>query len=270
MNKIGISSSCYYPQVTEESFRKVCESGADTAELFFNSYSELKESFVKELIKMKDAYGITVPSVHPFGSFTESFYLFSSYKRRFYDSLPLYERFFEVMNMLGSEIFVIHGSKLPGSVNDEQYFELFGELREIGKKYNIITAQENVVYYRSESPDLLCRMRDYLGSDFRIVFDVKQAYRAGVDVYDFLDKLGENVCHIHLSDRNGDKDCIPPGEGIFDFGKLFRHMNSINYNGAYIEELYSHSYSDETQIISGYKHLKEIYNKNIINKKALR
>lgn len=259
MNKIGISSSCYYPQLTEVSFKKVCESGADTAELFFNSYSELEDSYIKELTSMQKFYNINIPSVHPFGSFTESFYLFSNYKRRFYDSLPLYERFFEVMNMLGAGIFIIHGSKIPGSVTDEEYFELFGQLMETGKKYKITVAQENVVDYRSQSPERLKRMSEYLGKDFKTVFDVKQARRANEDVYDFLKKIGSTVCHVHLSDYCDNKDCIAPGEGNFDFERFFKYMQSINYKGAYIEELYAHSYTNEEQIINGYNRLKEAY-----------
>ena len=40
--RIGMSSSCFYPQETEASLRRIGEAGAKTAEIFFNAPSELE------------------------------------------------------------------------------------------------------------------------------------------------------------------------------------------------------------------------------------
>jgi len=87
MDRVGISSACYYPLTTEESFYKLCNAGIKCVELFFNSPSEITDSYVNDLRKWQTEYGINIPSVHPFMSFAESFFLFSSYERRFYDIL---------------------------------------------------------------------------------------------------------------------------------------------------------------------------------------
>lgn len=258
MNKLGISSACYYPQTTEDSFRKLCEAGIKCSELFFNSPSELEMPFLKELGRMKDDCGMEVVSVHPFMSFAESFYLFSSYERRFSDILPLYETFFEACNFLGAGIFVIHGAKIPGSVSDEVYCERFAALMELGKKYGVSVCQENVVHYRSETAEYLKKMQRLIGDDFGVVLDIKQARRAHITPYDIVNSLGKQIKHVHISDYTAEKDCVPPLSGKFDFPEFFTAMKDIDYRGAYIIELYDHSYSSEREITDSYTKIHDL------------
>lgn len=258
MNRLGVSSACYYPLPTEESFLKACNAGFKCIELFFNSPSELSDSFIDDIIKMKNNYGIEIPSVHPFMSFAESFFLFSSYERRFYDILDLYKRFFEIMQKTDSEFFVIHGAKIPGSIEDELYFDRFHKLVNIGKEYNITVCQENVVSHRSESVDFLVKMHNAIGDDFNMVLDIKQAKRASQSPDDFIKKLGKTIKHIHISDYNEISSCIPPLEGHFDFYNFFKSLKEIDYQGKFIIELYNYSYKNESQILESYKKINEI------------
>ena len=258
MNRLGISSSCYYPLVTERSFEKLCRAGADCAEIFFNSPSEMEPSFIRELTHMQRAYDVDVLSVHPFMSFAEDFYLFSSYERRFYDILPFYDRFFEVCQALGAHLFVIHGARIPGSADDPLCFERFAALMERGKHYGVQVCQENVVHYRSESAEYLKRMRDYIGNDFGVVLDVKQARRALISPYDVVDAVGDSIRHVHISDYRADCDCVPPLSGRFDFPEFFGIMKQRGYTGAYMIEVYEHSYRDEREITEAYQKVKEL------------
>ena len=66
--QIGISSSCLYPMQEEDAFKTVGELGAKTAEIFFNSYCELKKPLLNEIKNIKEYYGIEVRSIHPFTS----------------------------------------------------------------------------------------------------------------------------------------------------------------------------------------------------------
>lgn len=258
MNTIGISSACYYPQLTETSFQKVCESGAKTAEIFFNAESELKPSFLRQLNDMRLSYGVEIASVHPFSSFTESNYLFSGYERRFWDTLPLYERFFEAANILGARIFVLHGIRNISKTADDVYFERFARLQELAGQYQVIFAQENVVQHRSESPEFLLKMKKALGGQLKTVFDLKQARRAGVDIYEHLRAVGDTICHVHISDCLPERDCVPPGEGDFAFARFFRAMNKIGYGGKYIIELYSNGYQSEEEIVQSLHFLQKV------------
>ena len=257
MNKLGISSSCYYPLVTEKSFEKICLSGVKCAEIFFNSPGELEKSFIRELTARQKEYGVDIVSVHPYMSFAEDFFLFSPYERRFTDILPLYGRFFEVCNELGAMIFVIHGAKIPGSSTDELYCERFARLTELGKTYGVNVCQENVVRYRSESAEYLKMMRDAIGGDFGVVLDIKQARRANITPDDIIDAVGDCIRHVHISDFCSGSDCVPPGQGQFDFPAFFRKMRGIGYDGAYMIEVYRHSYRDEHEIIESYRKVRD-------------
>lgn len=256
--RFGVSSSCFYPLETEKALETVGKYGFKNTELFLNSFSEMDDSFVSEYLRIKDKYGINIVSVHPFQSFAESFYLFSNYERRWKDILPMYDRLFKVTSLLGADIFVFHGLKIPGSIDDEKYCKRFVHLIEMGAKYGVRVCHENVAKHRGESPEYLKMMRDYIGNDFKIVLDIKQTRRAGYTPYDFLDKLSDAVVHIHISDKNDKLDCITPLKGDFDFKQFFERTESTGYNGKYMIELYEWSFENAQEIADAYKKLNEM------------
>jgi|LSQX01.3.fsa_nt_gb sugar phosphate isomerase/epimerase len=257
MNKVGISSACFYPEETEISFRKIADMGIKTCEFFINSPREIEDEFIDNILNIKNKYGMDIVSVHPYGSFAESFSLFSNYYRRYLDYISLYRRFFEVTKKLGADIFVVHGIKSPGSIPDEEYFKRFSEMIDIASEYDVIFAQENVVLHRSESPEFLLKMKNAIGEKFKVVLDIKQARRAGYSPYEFIENLGESICHIHISDSNFDDDCLPVGAGDFDFNKFFAACRQMKYNGAYILELYNYSFHSANELLQA---------KNIVEK----
>ena len=257
---IGLSSACFYPLETEKSVVRACEAGAKTIEVFMNANLEFEPQFVKNMAEICKSNGVKVASVHTMGSFTESFHLFSSYKRRFYEAKDTsFKRHFDVMHTLGAEILVMHGSKKPGSISDEEYFERFGELTRMGKAEGLKICQENVVHYRSESPDFLLRMGEYIGDDFNLVFDIKQSVRTGIDPFEFAKKLHKYIRHVHISDHNSEKDCIVPcKDGIFDFKGFFNMMKELGYNGNYIIELYENGFESDNELTFAMNELKKL------------
>jgi len=257
---IGISSSCFYPLETEKSIVRACETGAKTIEIFMNADSEFQPEFVQKMAEICKSYGVRVPSVHTMASFTESYHLFSSYNRRFYEARDTsFKRHFDVLHSLGAEILVMHGIKKPGSIPDEKYFDRFGELIQMGKTEGIKVCQENVVHYRSESPDFLLRMAEYIGDDFNMVFDIKQSIRAGFEPFEFADKLHKYIRHIHISDHNDEMDCmVPMRDGVFDFKRFFDMMKALDYEGDYIIELYDYGYNSDKELANALKGLKKL------------
>ena len=106
-----------------------------------------------------------------------------------------YKKHFEIgledlTSMLGADVFVFHGAKIPGSIDDEEYCRRFHHLIKMGAEYGVGVCHENVVKHRSESPAYLKMMADYIGEDFKVVFDTKQAFRAGFCYEDFFKDLG--------------------------------------------------------------------------------
>lgn len=239
---IGISTSCLYPLETEKSLDTLGKAGVKTCEVFLNSPAETTPRFAEILNKIRDEYGMKISAVHPFSSFAETYMLFSAYQRRFDDMLEFYKRNFEVTAALGAGFSIIHGALTGAKISDTEYFERFARLVEEGNKSGVTVCHENVNRHFCESPVFVEKMKHYLGGDFKLVFDVKQAVRAGFSPYEFADKFKDDIVHIHISDHTENADCLPPGKGIFDFGRLEKIMNSAEYQGDYIIELYRENF----------------------------
>lgn len=257
---IGLSSACFYPLETEKSLIRAGETGTKTIEIFMNADSEFLPQYLKEAKAICDNYGMKVVSVHTMGSFTESYHLFSSYKRRYFEAKETsFKRHFDVMHTLGAEFLVLHGARIPGSIPDEEYFERFGELTLMGKVEGLKVCQENVVHYRSESPEFLLRMGEYIGDNFNMVFDIKQSVRTGINPFEFAEKLHRYIRHIHISDHNDTNDCfVPCKNGTFDFKKFFDMMKSFGYNGDFIIELYENGFESDKELTFALNELKKM------------
>ena len=257
--EIGASSACLYPMETEKAFLHIAKLGFRHCEIFFNTSSELKPSFINELKAIRDAYEMNIVSLHPYMSFAEGYNFFSTYERRFQDGLEEYKRYFEAAATLEAEYIVLHGSKGLSGITPEQYAERFAKLNETAKASGCIVAHENVVNFVGESPSFMQNIKSCLGKDFRMVLDVKQSRRAKIDPMQFIEEMSESIVHVHLSDYNKDCDCIPPSEkGLFDFESLFTALHKKCYNGKYIVELYSNNFSNEKEILESAEYLEDI------------
>lgn len=256
----GASTSCFYPLETEKALDKIIDLGFKKTEIFFNSLSELELPFVKEMKKKADENGVKVLSVHPFSSALENNCIFGEYQRRYYDFIDIYKKHCHAAAVLGAEVVVIHGAlaKQKRDIPAEHYFDRFASLIEIGKSEGVKVCQENVNLFRSQSIEFCKQMRDYLGSDFHMVFDIKQSIRAGFEPFDFVNEFKNQIVHVHISDNCDKADCMPPGRGNFDFKRLFETMDAAGYNGNYVIEIYSKGYDVEKELALSKQYLSEI------------
>lgn len=253
-NKIGISSGCYYPKLTENIIKNIADAAVSEMEFFINTHSEMLPDYIKTIRNITDYYGIHINSVHPFTSFAETYLFFSDYSRRFEDGICIYDRYFEICSFLGAKILNFHGLKSEKIVSFEKYCDVYGILYERAKKEGIILSQENVRKHVCGNLDYIKRFSDYLGNNVSFTFDIKQAYMSGYDPLLFVKAVSDKTVLIHLNDFNSDSPCLLPGKGKFNIKQLFSNMNSACYSGNYIIEVYSNAYSDESEIIDSVKH----------------
>lgn len=246
--KVGISSSCLYPMLLEDSLKAVGELGAKTGEIFFNSYCELKKPMITELKAIKDYYGINIRSVHPFTSACESLLLFSNYKRRTADGIEFYKNYFEAANELGAEMVVLHGKHSNVAVTPEQYAESYIPLNNAALEQGIYIAHENVRDHVCSSPAFMKQLGDLVGDSFRMVLDIKQCRRTGQNEFEFIDLLGDKIFQVHISDFRPGYDCLAPGTGEYDFRKLFSALNAVGYDESVVIELYRHNFDKESEL----------------------
>lgn len=254
---IGISSACFYPNNVEKAFRNVGELGAKTAEIFINSFSELDGSLFNELCSIKDFYGIEVRSLHPFTCAIETLLFFSPYERRKDDSVEFYKKYFNAAAKLGAEAVVLHGGETYIESTPELYAENYLKLHTAARHEGVYIAQENVRRRHCADPKFMKAVADYIGDDFRMVLDIKQCRRENQNEFEFIDLLGEKIIQVHISDFDDKHDCLPPGEGKYDFKKLFSALNNKGYNKSSIIELYQDNYKNISQIADALGYLNE-------------
>lgn len=240
--KIGVSTASLYPLHLEDAFAELAKLGIKNAEVFANSMAEGGEPCISLVSKIQRRYDMTVTSFHPFSSPMESVFLFSTYDRRIDEMMTMYRGFFESMNTLGAKIFVLHGAILSSKCAPEHYCRQFRLLAEAGREFGVTVAQENVCYCMSGRLEFLEMMKRELGELARFVLDLKQARRSGESPFDYIKSLGNSIIHCHISDGSDKQDCLPVGEGCFDFARLIRELSDTGYDGAYIIELYRNNY----------------------------
>ncbi len=256
---IGISSSCFYPEITEKAFEKVCKLGAKTAEIFFNSSEELVSPIINEIKNISEFYSTEIRTIHPFTSFAEPFMIYGGYERRTKEGLDFYKRYFEAAQKLGSEAIVIHGGKPVSPQKYEQYVEASQKLVEIGKEYSVLPAFENVNLRMGSDLDFLKLLKKNLKNDFKTVLDIKQCRRSGVSEFEFIKSLGESIIQVHISDYDDNTDCIPPYEGKYDFRRLFSLLKEYGYDKSAVIELYEWSFESEKQIKKSFEMLENAF-----------
>lgn len=259
--QIGLSSSCFYPELVEESLIKVGESGAKTAEIFINSECETHGEILARLRSIRESYGINVRSLHPFTSAYETVMLFSDYDRRTADSLEFYKKYFYAAGELGAELIVIHGGKCIVPIEREVYAERYARLALLAREYGLFAAHENVVNNHCQSPSFMKSVADYVGDDFRMVLDIKQCRRSGVSEFEFIRLLGDRIAQVHLSDLTDGRDCVAPGEGSYDFARLFTELKSAGYDNSAVIELYRSGFSEFSQLQNSLLYLNRLSDK---------
>ncbi len=254
--QFGISSACFYPQDLLESIQLLAENNVKSLEIFVNTESELTISFANEIKKITDSYNITVDSIHPFTSGYEYMMIFSDYKKRFADAIEFYKRYYSFANELGAKLVVLHGDKRfsdNGGIADEEYFERYYRLAQAGRSMGVTLAQENVNLFRSQSPDFLKKMREYLKDDVDFVFDIKQAVRSGNNPYEVCSAMNNRIIHLHINDNNSTQDCMLPGTGEMDYNKIFSQLRAQGFNGTAVIEVYHKNFETPEQLIASHR-----------------
>ncbi len=243
----GISTSCFYPGLLENAVDTIIGWHPPVVEIFVNTVSELAPDFIRGIRRKFSENGSRVVSIHPFTSALEPLLFFSEYERRFHDAVELYKRYFDAAAALGAKYFVFHGDRRDSEFDWRHGYERFALLDRAARELGVRVVHENVSRCLSCSPDYIRGLREYIG-DVKFVLDLKQCRRGGVEIYDMLDAMGSGLAHLHVSDADVERCCLPVGSGAFDFARLVRTLRADGYDGALVVELYRNNYSDVSEL----------------------
>lgn len=251
MLKAGVSTACLYPQPLEESLYELALGGVQQTEVFINTHSELRRSFIMSLADILRRFDMSCLSLHPFTCEMEPMMLFSGYKRRMQDMLDYYKHYFAAMEALGARFFVLHGNKPV--ISAEVYAERLYKIIEVAKEFGVIVAQENVARCTSRSLDFLKELKTLMGKDAAFVLDVKQAVRSGENPFAMLDALGESIVHVHISDHGAYGDCLTLGNGSFKIKEFLHKLSLVNPDCGVILELYRSAFGSTADLMQNYQ-----------------
>ena len=256
--KIGVSTGCLYPELTEKSLALLTEGGFDLFEIFFNTYSELQDGFLNNLSDLCRVNNSEIVSLHPFTSVFESYLLFSGYERRFLDGVEVYDMYFQSAKKLGAKYVVLHGiQSCYSSISTEEYCRRFSVLSHRAELSGVTLLQENVYRHWSGDKDFIKKMKELLGSGVHFVLDTKQARRCGCDPCEKAEALGSSLEHIHISDCSGAEHCLLPGSGSFDFSRFFSTLADTGYSGDAVIEVYGRTKDDIPSLLNAKYFLEE-------------
>lgn len=246
----GISSACLYPCETKDALAQIARLQAGPVEIFLNTFRELDEDYLAGLARTVRAAGCRVTSLHPFTCALEPFLFFTEYQNRFEDGVALYRRYFHACQLLGAPLLVLHGDSRAKPGDMKVYARRFAALARVAREdYGITLAQENVDRCRCGLPENVRLLRDYTDDTAAFVLDLKQARRAGQDPFALLEAMDpRNVRHLHLSDADDQRTSLPPGEGTFDFARLYRTLRQAGNHCDGVVELYRADFTDLHQL----------------------
>ena len=259
--EIGISTACFYPSPVEENLDRLAGLGVSCAEIFFNTFCEMRPPFTEVLRERLERNHLRLVSVHPFTSLMEGIMLFSGYARRTEEGMEMYREFFRNARSLGATCLTLHGERHMGNkefpADSARKIAAYNRLCDIAEEEGMIVAQENVVRCRSSDPEYLKILYENVPK-LRYTFDVKQANRAGRSWEDYLPVMGERLVNVHINDFSAEQSCLLPGEGTMEYRPFFQYLHDIGYNAQVLIEVYAANFTDDAQIVQSVDYLKKI------------
>ena len=236
---LGMSTSAFYGRwETEESAAVISRLPLDCAEVFLQTSSEYTRSFARAV--RENLQGMPCTSLHPLGTPFEN-QLISRSPRQRRDARDLLCRVLDAGAELGTKLYIHHGRHTPRNEilpwNMAANVEMIGIIEEEAVQRGIRLAWENVCWCQLTTPQ---RVREALEAmpDLLFTLDIKQAMKAGCDPVEFVYAMGKHVANVHVCDWDDQGKLRLPGEGAFDFRRLFAALEYVGYDGPVMIEPY--------------------------------
>ncbi len=266
---VGISSAVFYPMLVEDSISKIAELGIKKIELFFNCDYEVSPEYLRGLSKSLRASEIEVVSLHPYTSLVEGVYFFSDYARRTDESIEKYKAYFDAAAVLGAKYFTFHGDRNLGCYTPydtdcrprEHHLSALSRLADEASARGVTLCMENVSWCKSSNFEYLKTIAENVGK-IGFTLDLKQAIRAGASAEEYIPVMKNRIKNVHISDFDDTHDCLLPGEGKCDFGKILNLLQKNSYAGDAIIEVYAWNFDTIRQIEASKTFFEWIIRKN--------
>ena len=255
--QLGLSTAAFYGRFeTEEAAAYMSRLPIDCAEVFLQSASEYNASFAAEV--KKNLNGIPCTSVHPLGHHEN--FMAQRPKRQMQDAFDTFLRILDAGAQLGAKTYVYHGRHTPqlSALKWDMAWnaQALCTMCEEAQKRGMTIAWENVFWCQLTEPSRALEAKKIL-PQVRFTLDIKQAMRAGCDPVEFAYAMDKQLCNVHVCDWDEKGNLCLPGEGVFDFERLFMALNDIGYDGPVILEPYLKIIRSDEALQASLEYLRE-------------
>lgn len=118
--------------------------------------------------------------------------------------------------------------------NSDKYKQIIKEIANCAQENKLLICIETVL-----TGENLLRLMECLNHpNIKCVFDTGNRIAFGHDIYSDILLLREQICHVHIKDKNDQNENVLLGTGKVNFYKVFQSLFSIGYNGPYTFETY--------------------------------
>lgn len=258
----GISTaSLFQRKTTEDALEFFGKNKVEVAEVFLESYCEYNKEFGYLL---KERQGET--KVHSMHVLTTQFepQLYSLNERAKEDSFKLLDMAMQAGEQVGAKYYTFHGGarfkKTPIKIDFDRVGKITQDIFDVCKEHNITLAYENVHWgyynYIGFFKELKSRVSGLKGT-----FDIKQARQSDIHYSKYIEEMGEDIVTVHLSDYREDGKMCLPGKGVTDFTDVFKRLADVNFDGAFILEVYKSDYQEIQELFDCLDYINELKDK---------
>ena len=240
--KLGMFTSGYQRNPIEHIFEDAKRFGYDYIELWGgrpHGYApDLKAGDMKELLKLRDKFGVPITGYCPEHNAYPYNYMIGSEAMR-HDAVEYLKLCFDMAKEMGADYTLISAAHAGyGATRKEIWDRLTKSVRELvdhAEKIDMKIVMEALTVYESnviKSANDLKELFEAVPSKNLVgMCDIVPPFTQQESIMDYFDKLGDKMYHKHLIDGMHDSDShVMPGEGEIPMPELIKELKNINYN----------------------------------------
>ena len=240
--KLGMFTSGYQRNDLEHIFIDAKRFGYDYIELWGgrpHAYApDLKNGDMKELLRLRDKYGVEIRGYCPEHNAYPYNYMIGSEAQR-QDAIEYLKLCFDMAKEMGADYTLISsGHAGYGADYNQIWNRLEKSVRELvdhAEKIGMKIVMEALTVYESnviKSANDLKKLFTIIDSPNLVgMCDIVPPYTQHESIMDYFDKLGDKMYHLHLIDgRHDSDDHVIPGEGEIPLPELIKELKEINYD----------------------------------------
>lgn len=229
-NRYSFSTGALFPLESEDALRLIGEAGFGNAELMPQAFCDVTDAAASRFEKC----GVHIASIHyPLAMFSM---LYSAHVSMSEEGRRFSEALVKLAHRMGTEFIVIHPTnEYSGVMKDVIEPRVLDNIRFLcaaADRYGITVAMENYPSGVGQYPDTLQAYTEAWGiSNMKVMVDTTEVIEGGGDPVDFIARLNQAPCHLHMSDYKDGRKHLPAGQGMISWDTLFSLLKSKGYSG---------------------------------------